>query len=72
MADDPSLVFREEGIVLEKALHIGLSFKAARSEALQRVLNDGGNRFVAHHDLAAPRDAFVTIADRCLQNPIAI
>ncbi|MEC9243751.1 MAG: hypothetical protein VYB05_03160 [Pseudomonadota bacterium] len=72
VTDDPSLVFREERIVLKKALHIGLLFKAPGSETLQRFLDHGGNRFIAHHYLAAPRDAFVTIADRCLQNPIAI
>nr|WP_090329451.1 hypothetical protein [Nitratireductor aquibiodomus] len=70
MPDDAALVFWEKWIVLEKALHIGLLFKAPRGKALQRLLNHGGNRFIAYHDLAASRDAFVTIADRRSQSPI--
>jgi hypothetical protein len=66
-------VFGEDGIVLQEALHLGLRFEAAGCKALQRFLDDTGERLSRHeHFAAVPGHTVIAIADRRREAPIAI
>ncbi|SNS98690.1 hypothetical protein SAMN06295912_12831 [Sphingomonas laterariae] len=67
----PVFVCREGGTGLKETLDLTLRRKAPRGETFEGFPNDGGQRFVADKNLAAARLAFITIAPRRLEHPIA-
>ena len=66
-------ILREEGIVLEEALHLSLRFKTARCKSFESLLDGRGNRLVRHEHLTAmTRYAIEAIAYRRQPCPIAV
>ncbi|MCO5057453.1 MAG: hypothetical protein M9905_06165 [Rhizobiaceae bacterium] len=65
-------ILRPGGLALEEALDLVLRGKAAAGEALERLLGNGRERFVAHQHVALAGNALVAIADRSGEHGIAI
>ncbi len=58
---------------LEKALHFGLCLETARGVPLQAFLNDRGERFIAHQDIAVSGTLFILEAHgRGGERPVAV
>ncbi|MCI0667486.1 MAG: hypothetical protein L0Y43_05475 [Methylococcaceae bacterium] len=72
IADIAVAITRELQVRFQEALHFGLELKPSRGIAFERLLDDGGERFIPHQDVPLTRYALVAIADRRLEHPVAV
>lgn len=65
-------IARESCMAFKEALDLGLYLEAPGGKAFQPLLNDGGQRFLAHQQLAFARRCLMAIARRTGKRPVAI
>ncbi|KPN62325.1 hypothetical protein AKJ29_08765 [Aliiroseovarius crassostreae] len=65
-------ILRESRFGFQKPFHFGLCFKMTRGKTFQGLLDDGGQRFIAHQHVAMPCNAFVFVPNRRTEHPISI
>lgn len=70
--DGAVTVLRKVGRILEEALDLDGCFKTSGSVSFQRGLDDRGERFVAHHELAVAAHLIVAVPNGRGKHPIAI